>query len=200
MGAVPDLLRRILGERLGRWDLKVQRPLQARGKGDLIRNLSKYLDLAWTGRSNCDAILILLDADRDCPLELALSLAETAKSRRLPVPQVVVCANPHFEVWVVGSLSGEYGEKIRMVMNIDSTVQAPSDVETVSNPKGWLQQSLPKNRKYRETYYQQKLTHYIDIDLVYHQSRSFRRLCHAVEELVHAIDQELTGFLTPSPR
>ena len=84
-------------------------------------------------------------------------------------------------------------------MNIDSTVQVPSDVEALSNPKSWLQQHLPRDRKYRETYHQQILTHYIAIDLVYQRSRSFRRLCNAVEELVHAIDGGYTGLVTPTP-
>ena len=44
--AVPCLVRRILYERLDRFDLSVKRPKIANGKPNLVKNLEKFLQYA----------------------------------------------------------------------------------------------------------------------------------------------------------
>ena len=69
--AAPVLLRRILHERIGRYDLDVLKPLTAKGRGALIKRLEDLLGLA-AATDGCSGILVLLDADRDCPTELGM--------------------------------------------------------------------------------------------------------------------------------
>ena len=76
---------------------------------------------------------------------------------------------------------------------------APENIEGVRDPKGWLTNRMPTNRAYRETIDQESMTHHIDFALAQRRSRSFRRLCHAVEELVFAMDNQLVT-VTPSRR
>jgi hypothetical protein len=47
-------------------------------------------------------VLILLDADDDCPAELSPALLARARAERSDVPVSVVLANKEFEAWFVG--------------------------------------------------------------------------------------------------
>ena len=55
---------------------------------------------------------------------------------------------------------------------------------------------MPQDQAYRETADQQPLTHFIEVELVRNRSRSFRRIWHAIEELVHAVDYDVV-VVTP---
>ncbi len=58
---------------------------------------------------------------------------------------------------------------------------------------------MPRDRTYKPTQDQEKLTYYISLDLVHDRSRYFRRLCHAMEELVEALDENVSD-VTPGIR
>jgi hypothetical protein len=58
------------------------------------------------------------------------------------------------------------------------------DAEDIVNPKQWLTDRMPPGRAYKETADQPALSSHIDLDLAHANSRSFRRLCHAVEQLL----------------
>ena len=194
--AVPVLLRRILGERHGRYDVFVPEPVRTRGGGDIIRNLENRLQQAWL--RGCDAILVLVDTDGDtCPADLATRLSERADGRNLNVPISIVCPNSEYETWFIASLSEDTGLGIRRRLGIDDSITAPDDVENIRGAKEWLSESMSDGR-YRETRDQENLTPHIDLNLVHARSRSFRRLCHAVEELLHALDGGVAP-VTPPP-
>ena len=106
----------------------------------------------------------------------------------MDVPVSVVYAKSEYETWFISSLSEDSGESIREKLYIDPSVKAPEDVEGITAAKGWLEGHMPQNKGYKETRDQEPLTHHIDMDLTYSRSRSFGRLCHAVEELVDAIN------------
>ena len=194
MGAAPGLIRRVLWERLGRYDISLLKPKQANGKANLLRKFKQFLKYAIV--ENPDAVLVLVDADDECPLEGARSLADKASTLNLNVPVAVVYAKSEYETWFICSLSEDSGGRIRDRLNIDSSINAPDDVEDIRGAKEWLKAHMPQGRGYSETRDQETLTHYIDMDLTYGRSRSFRRLCHAVEELVGAID-EAGAVVTP---
>ena len=192
--AAPGLIRRILWERLFRYDIFLNRTIRANGKPDLVRNLEQFLEYAIV--ENADAILVLVDADDECPAESARNLADRASALNLGVPVAVVYAKREYETWFISSLPEGPGGRIRAMLNIASSVNAPEDVEGIRGAKEWLEGRMPQNQRYRETRDQESLTHHIDMDLTHSRSRSFRRLCHAVEELVGAID-ESEAVVTP---
>lgn len=192
--AAPGLIRRVLGERLGRYDISLLRPIRANGEPDLVKRFEVHLGHAID--DNADAILVLVDADDECPVEAVGSLVDRASALNLGVPVAVVYAKCEYETWFISSLSEGTGEGIRARLNIASSVNAPEDVEGIRGAKEWLEGRMPQNQRYRETQDQEPLTHYIDMGLVYRRSRSFRRLCHAVEELVRGID-ESEAVVTP---
>ena len=193
--AVPELLRRILWERLLRFDILAKKPKAAGGKPDLLKRFEKFLQYALL--EPCDAILVLLDADEECPLEQVPDLAIRAAALNLDVPVAIVYARGEYETWFICSLSESTGEHIRARLGISASVNAPQNVEDIIAAKGWLEHHMPNDRGYKETQDQAPLTHYIDLNLTHSRSRSFRRFCHAVDELVYAIDHR-SQAVTPS--
>ena len=193
--AVPLLLRRVLGERHGRYDIAIQRPINAKGKPNLLRNFERFLGLA-RKFEECDAVLVLLDGDKDCPRELTTGLAQSAAGLNMSVPVAVVCAHREYEAWFVASLDSETGDNIRATLGLSESEVHEGDVELVTSPKGWIQVRMPQSSSYKETQHQPALTEYIDIEHTQRRSRSFRRLCHAVEELLCAIESG-TPIVTP---
>lgn len=187
LDAVPALVRRILWERLLRYDISAKKPKAAGGKPDLLKRFERFLQYALL--DGCDAILVLVDADEECPFQQAPNLAVRAAALNLNVPVAIVYARSEYETWFISSLSECTGESIRSRLGIPASVNAPEDVEDIRSAKGWLEHHMPNDRGYKETEDQAPLTHHIDLDLTHSRSRSFRRFCHAVDELVNAIDQ-----------
>ena len=178
--AAPILLRRVLHERLGRYEFKVEQPKAANGRPRLLKRLEDFLAYA-KKTSDCAAILVLLDADKDCPLELAAELALRARDSGLGIPIAVVCAKREYENWFLASDEAFTGE-----------------VEEFGGAKKWLSDRMPTGLIYKETKDQPALTAAMDIEAAFQASRSFRRLCNAVQELVDCIEKG-TVNVTPAP-
>ena len=193
--AVPGLVRRILWERLCKYDITRLNAIPAKGKSNLLSKFERLIGYALL--ENCAAILVLVDADEECPLEESAKLVKRAVALNLDVPVAIVYANSEYETWFICSLSEDEGEGIRARLGIPASVIVPENAESIRGAKEWLANSMPGDMKYQETENQENLTHHIDMDLTHGRSRSFRRLCHAVEELVQAIDSHIP-LVTPS--
>lgn len=191
LAALPPLLRRILGERLGRYDIGVVKPKSAKGRSTLLKRFEDFLSYA-AFESDCVAILVLLDSDENCPITLTNDLTPRCNQGGLTQPVAIVCARREYEAWFLASL-----DTIKGHAEIPETASIAGNVEDVRNPKQWLTDQMPAGRKYKETSHQASLTPLIDLNLAHANSRSFRRLCHAVEELVGAVDNG-TRIVTPS--
>lgn len=185
--AVPALLRRILIERLYRFDIRIGRAKIAKGKPNLINRLDSFLRYAVIDGAH--AVVVLVDSDEDCAKDLAAYLVGKTLAASIHVPVAIVCPTSEYETWIIASLAEQYGHRIRERLSIDGRVSAPGNVENVRDAKGWFKRHMPRGRAYKPTQDQATLTHYISLELVHGRSRSFRRLCHAVEELVNAVDQ-----------
>ncbi len=179
--ALPILIRKILGERLNRYDLRIAKPVNAKGKDTLRSRIDRFVSLALGD----DAALVLFDADEDCALELVRDICASCNGINARIPIAVVCAVREYESWFLASL-----ETV-----VDGGACFAGDPDVVPNPKDRLRRALPDER-YRETAHQAGLTARIDIEAGSANSRSFRRLCHAVEELASAIDSG-TAVVTP---
>ena len=192
---MPGLVRRILWERLYRYDISRLNAIPAKGKANLVSKFEQLIGYAL--HENCAAILVLVDADEECPLEESARLVERAAALNLNVPVAIVYANSEYETWFICSLSEDESEGIRARLGIPASVSAPENAESIRGAKEWLINNMSRDLKYQETEDQENLTHHIDIDLTHGRSRSFRRLCHAVEELIQAIDSHIP-VVTPS--
>ena len=190
VAALPVLLDRILWERYERTDIVVahgkSRVVSANGESKLKKDLEKFLRHA-QNKPECDAILVLLDTDVDCPVELARNLLQRCTQLGLTIPVEIVCAHREYESWFLTSL-----DTIRGHRGITESATLTRDAEDVPDPKRWLTDQMPPGQAYKETVHQASLSQHIDIEMAHNNSRSFRRLCHALELLLDSTSSPIT--------
>ena len=193
--AAPKLLIRVL-QHLNCYDVFPREPAyNAHGGTNLTKvgGVEKFAELAYRS-PDCNAVLILIDSEGACPLELARDLALRIKNRGARKPTVVVVVHRMYEVWFVASATALRGA-ICGGRTLNDDLEIPADCESVRDPKAWIEKQMtPPN--YKETEDQLTLTRKIDFELARTHSRSFRRLLHGVEQLLEAI-REQTVVVTP---
>ena len=184
--ALPELVVRILQEKYNRYDVFVlhgkTKVVKTNGRQNLEKKLDKFLGHA-QNKPKCGAILVLVDADSDCPVALAQQLSQRCDQIGTRYPVQIVCAYRSYESWFLASLNTVKGRH-----GIPNTAAPLDDPEAVPKPKQWLSDQMPSGQAYKETIHQASLSRVIDLDLACRNSRSFRRLCHALEQLVSTID------------
>jgi len=180
-----------LGESL-RYDIHIAKPKNANGRGNLTKEggLERFIKYAWK-EPDCAAILILIDAENECPIDIATELSKRVEVMGILFPVVIVVANHMYECWFLASI-----ETIAGHLGLPTDVESPADVEAIGNPKAWINQRLPHGRVYKETQDQEAMTHLLDMGLA-KRSRSFQRLLHAVDQAVQAIDAN-ANIVTPA--
>ena len=179
-----------------RYDIAVLPAKFANGRPGLEKRLGDFL--AYAVRDGCGAILVVLDADADCPLELATTLSTKVVESRLSVPVAIACAKSEFETWFICTLTDASGQSMSERLHIPLPVNVPDNIEDVRDAKGWLQNQMNRSYPYNPAMEQDDLVYHINIESVLDRSRSFRRFCHAVEELAGALDSGLI-HVTPAP-
>lgn len=133
-------------------------------------------------------MLIVLDADKDCPVELARDLAARVRVLAPFVPAAIVASNPAFEAWFLADLESIAGKRVKGRVLIPASARRPEDPDKVRNAKSELRALTDKDTPYQETTDQPALASMIDIDLVRERSRSFRRLLDAVSGIADAVE------------
>lgn len=106
--AVGVLMRRVLHE-LGVFDLEVARPFRVKRQrvvreGELERSIVQ----AQRSRPGASAVLVILDADEDCPATLAPHLLERARAQT-DLPVCVVFPKVEIEAWILGAIDSLRG-------------------------------------------------------------------------------------------
>jgi len=189
--AVPVLLTKILWQ-LPRYDIQVARPKSANGRGNLTKEggLEKFIRYSWKER-DCGEIVVLLDADKECPLSLAQDLTRRVEAIGVLFPVVIVVAKRMYETWFLASIATIAGH-----LDLPNDLIPPPNVEDVPNPKAWIEEHFPPGRAYKETQDQEAMTKLMDIDLA-SSARSFQRMLHAIRQALEAID---TGEKVVTPR
>ena len=137
--AAAGLIRRVLFERIEEYGISVGQPLRL-PRGRVLQDLARYLEYAKL-RPDCSGIMVLVDADDDCPLELAISMAEQAVTRGVGVPVAISVAKTEYESWFIASIESIRGRPIgtRGVV-IDGTTTCPSNVEEIRGAKRMAQE------------------------------------------------------------
>ena len=177
--AAPILLRKILSDYLNCYDVGVLAPKRASGRGGLDRvgGIEKFIRYAAI-TPDCEGILVLVDADSDCALDWAKQTCDRCRDVGVAVPIAVVCAVLEYEAWFLASF-----DSIRESGRLNQGIMFDGDPENFGGVKEWFTQQMPLGRAYKETIDQASFTSLIDVSLARDNSRSFRRLCHAVDEL-----------------
>lgn len=173
VSALPVLIRRLATELSPASAVTPLQPIRVRRdrflnkeeefRRQLLLAASKCGDEGW--------ILVLLDADDDCPAALGEKIYQNAQKhvphRRLSV----VLANREFEAWFIAaaqSLEGMRGFSV-----------APNErpeAETLRNAKGWMRDHM-RSGKYSEILDQPAFAARFSLQEAFKNSRSFRKLC-----------------------
>ncbi|HJZ94384.1 MAG TPA: DUF4276 family protein [Gemmataceae bacterium] len=185
-GCLARLLHRIWAEVLARAErLQVLEPF--RGHRDALvhqegRALTETVQKAFVklqakarkdleGRS---LVLILLDAEDDCPARLAPRLLETARMARRDTDIACVLAKRMLENWIVAGSSTLVGAN-----GLPDDLKPPEDIEGLSGA-GWLDEQLrsrDRTRKYKKTVDAKEFVQAMDLAGCQRNSPSFDKLC-----------------------
>lgn len=180
VAAVPLLLRRLVNIAEA-WDVTIARP-HRRKRSQLIQKdyLQNAVRIARLTPS-CSGILIIFDADDDCPKELAPNLESWAQAAAVSIPVAVVMANREYEAWL---LAGIAALRVRGLIRDD--VEDHPNPESPRDAKFALETRMKGDFGYSETVDQAPLTEQFDLEGAYRNSRSFRKLITAFGQLLSA--------------
>lgn len=131
-------------------------------------DFSRYLRLAAAKVLPGEGVLVLLDADKDCPATQGPEILEKA---RLVVPDRrvgVVLANCEYESWLIAG-ARSLGRLDRLQDGDDEV-----DPDTILGAKAWLDRRMSSG--YATRVDQPRLTGAVDLRDVERASRSFRKL------------------------
>jgi len=173
VAALPVLLRRLHAWRTPSTPIDVLHPIRIRRDRFLNREqeFRRHLLLA-AGKCGDDGwIIVLLDADDDCPAELGREILTRA---RLVVPhrQVsVVLANREYEAWFIAAAESLHGAR-----GFSFDPSEDRNAELPRNAKGWVAKRMVGGT-YREVTDQPAFSARMDLDEAFMFSRSFRKLC-----------------------
>lgn len=131
-----------------------------------------------------DGIIVIFDADDDCPKDLAPLLLARAKATYPHVPIGIVMANREYEAWMLGMLP-----KLRQMGKLKRGARKksyPYSVEKIRDCKGELSRLLPFT--YRPTLHQAEFSGYLPFSpAMRRKSRSFRKLLDTLERLAKEV-------------
>lgn len=175
--ALGVLMRRVLYE-LGIFDLPVARPFRVKRQrvvreGELERSIVQ----AERSRPGASSVLIVLDADQDCPADLAWHLLERARVQT-DLPVRVVFPKVEVEAWILGAV-----DSLRGVRGIRDDAQPPPDPEAVRDAKGAITRLMEGSRGYVATDDLPALVDALDLELAEARSPSFAKFCRDLESL-----------------
>jgi hypothetical protein len=192
--AVPFLLRGWLKFRRYR-NVEVHPfgPVHAGGKGNIAaahdriigRGVKHYVRLAWLRQP--DVILVVLDADEDCPTILAATILARAKTMVSPdFPIGVVVANREYETWFLAAFPSvrfrraleRRGFRLRQ-----RSLPRGMDIEAIADCKARIETLV--DIRYKPTKHQPALTRLLSFAPgMARRSRSFPKLLKELHELL----------------
>ena len=180
--AVPILLRRIAQDVFPGYAVNIPRPIRVKRRQILKPGeLERSVDLAARRAGAGGGVLILLDANSDCPATLGPELLQRATEARKDRTIRVVLTKTEYEAWFLAaarSIAGRHG--------IADPIAPPPDPESIRDAKGWLSARMPPRRSYRATIHQPALTAIFDL----HSARpapSFDKMWRDVSSLLQAL-------------
>ncbi len=176
VSAFPELLRRIAAAQ-GRYDVSIGQPYRSY-RSNLVKpeKLRDLLDAVHQLRKP-DAVLVLFDADDDCPKELHDLLATVC--RESPVNCELVVANREYEAWFLAGM-----ESLKQCSGVRESAIDDDEAELHRDCKGRVAKQMDES--YIETLHQTKFSAALDLQAASARSRSFRRLEKAVTTLLSA--------------
>ena len=180
--ALPILLRRVVAEILGPQALiDIPRPHRI-PKSNLIKEggkLEQAVQFAAAKVQEQGGILVLIDADDDCPAELGPALLERCIDARSDKALGVVVAKYEFEAWFLAaakSLAGTCG--------LSQSLSMPKNPEGIKGAKRWLTKNMTGSKAYSPTVDQPVLANIFDLGQARNNASSFDKFWRVVESIL----------------
>ncbi len=180
---LPALLQRIARD-YSVWPLLTP-PSFRRNKGGLVLpgGVEAAVQAAAHHIGKAGGVLLVLDADDDCPAELGPALLARAQGARSDVPVSVVIANREFEAWYLAGASSLAGQ-----LDFPAALAPPARPEEILGAKKWLtdQRKRANGPPYKPTVDQAPLARMFDMRQARQGAPSFDKFCREVEFLLTA--------------
>jgi hypothetical protein len=174
--ALPILVRRI-AERVAASPVEVLRPMRvAKSKLVMKGELERAVEFVARQITSDDGIVILADADDDCPGQRGPELLARARNQRRDRRIAVVLARREYEAWFLAA-----AQSLRGSRGLPAELEELPDPEGVRDAKGWLASRMP--RGYSETLDQPAFTAIFDLDDA-RRADSFDRMYRDLERLL----------------
>jgi hypothetical protein len=164
--AVSLLLRRLLHDVHGRYDVEIVRPYKFGNYPKVDRDFDRYLLAA--EKEGCP-ILWTMDCDDGC----AVQLVETLK-QRIPAGFSVPVGFAFFVREYEGMFLCEKECLTHLGITLDHALSIQG--ETVRDAKQTISRLMPHGQAYKETVHQTRLSARLNLELARRKSRSFRHL------------------------
>ncbi|HET7229755.1 MAG TPA: DUF4276 family protein [Longimicrobium sp.] len=180
--AVPILIRRILAEHAPDFAATVARPIRTPKDALLVEGgVERAVELAARQTQPGDGILILIDADKLCPAEVARDLLHRATTRRPDRRIRAVLAKAEFEAWFLAGARSLRGRR-----GLADDLTPPSNPEQVRDAKGWLSERCARGQSYKPTIDQPALSQTVDL----HEALAAPSFAKFVRDIVSLVSPE----------
>lgn len=181
--AVPILLRRFAHEVFEEYAFHVL-PAYRLPKGRMaaaqrLENVVMFARRKLEQHDGRGAIVVIADADDDCPARSAPALLERARGIAQEIPVSVVFAKAEYEAWFLGAI-----RSLRGARRISNDAPSPPDAEAVRGAKEFLQRHcMIPGERYSPTVDQPFLTSRFDLEEARQACPSFDKLWRDLETL-----------------
>ena len=159
------------GARRSAADSRAARAISQRERTGRLR------ELGCESRRPGGRILVLLDANGDCPAELGATLLQRARAARPDLLIEVVLAKCEYESWFIAA-----ADSLRGTRGISSAANVPPDPESIRGAKEWLRARM--SGPYSPTADQAALTARFDMTAARRRAPSFDKMWRAVSVLM----------------
>lgn len=178
--SAPLLVRRIAHE-LGAPPLEIPRPHRV-PRSKLVKEAEVHRAVELMARKTAPdgALLILLDADDDCPAEIGPRVLAWASAAHRDRRIGVVLAMREMEAWFLAA-----ARSLRGARGLPADLSPPLEPERIRDAKGWLSTRMPNG--YSETIDQAALAAVMSLSEA-EAAPSFAKLVRDVRRLVSAAD------------
>ena len=181
VNALPPLLRRIAAD-LGVYDIEIHPPIR-KGRSILATEagIVAAVEQASYRVPGDGGVLVLFDADDDCPVDLVSRLLVPARKVRQDKTISLVVANREFEAWFLAGASSLVGK-----CGLPEDFASPVDPESKRDAKGWISDAMRRasGHPYKEVVDQPKLASVFDMKTARENSPSFNKFWREVAKLV----------------
>ena len=135
---------------------------------------------------SCGAVLIVMDADSDCPAELGPTVQAWAAAAADGTPCQVVLAHREYEAWFLAAI-----ESLRGLRGVLIDAEPYRDPERHRGAKEQLESRMQPGGSYLETTDQPAFSGVFALEAAYRRSRSFRKLADSFANLVRAMGHDI---------